>query len=88
MECSGYVYDVYVTPMREDLYPSAGVWLNSSQDLTGTMSQPNDPQSKSNADVDHRAAVALQQYNDTKGHFSLVRSVTALVLPFGAFHSS
>ena len=52
------------------------------------MSQPNDPQSKSNADVDHRVAVALQQYNDTKGHFSLVRWVTALVLPFGAFHSS
>ena len=66
-----------------------GVRLNPSQDLTGTMSQPNDPQSKSNADVDDKVAVALQQYNDTKGHFSLVRWVTALVSPFGeAFHSS
>jgi hypothetical protein len=45
------------------------------------MSQPNDPQSKSNADVDDNAVVALQQYNDTKGHFSLVRWVMAFVAP-------
>jgi CDP-diacylglycerol--serine O-phosphatidyltransferase len=45
------------------------------------MLQPKEPQSKSNADGDDGAVVALQQYNDTKGHFSLVRSVWALVLP-------
>jgi CDP-diacylglycerol---serine O-phosphatidyltransferase len=46
------------------------------------MLQPKEPQSKSNADGDDHIPVALQQYNDTKGHFSLVRSVWALVLPF------
>lgn len=45
------------------------------------MSQPNDPQSKSNTDVNDKVVVALQQYNDTKGHFSLVRWVTAFVAP-------
>jgi len=49
------------------------------------MSQSNDPQSKSNANVDELAAVALQQYNDTKGHFSLVRWATALASPLGPF---
>jgi len=45
-----------------------------SQDLTSTMFQLKDAQSKSKGNDDDRAAVALQQYNDTKGHFSLVRN--------------
>jgi len=48
--------------------------LNLSQDLTNTMSQPKDLQRKSKADNDDSVAVVLQQYNDTKGHFSLVRN--------------
>jgi hypothetical protein len=63
-------------------YSPVGVWLNLSQDLMGTMSQPKDPQTKSNVDGGDHVAVALQQYNDTKGHFSLVRWVTALGFPF------
>ena len=55
--------------------------LNLSQDLTNTMSQPKDPKPKSKADNDDGVAVVLQQYNDTKGHFSLVRLAPALVLP-------
>jgi len=38
------------------------------------MSQPKDLQRKSKADNDDSVAVVLQQYNDTKGHFSLVRN--------------
>jgi hypothetical protein len=45
------------------------------------MFQPKEPQLEINAESDDRVAVALQQYNDTKGHFSLVRSVWALVFP-------
>ncbi len=45
------------------------------------MIQSKEPQSKSNVKDDDRVAVILQQYNDTKGHFSLVRWVWALALP-------
>jgi hypothetical protein len=39
------------------------------------MTQRKDPQSKSQVqvEIDDRVAIALQQYNDTDGHFSLVR---------------
>jgi hypothetical protein len=37
------------------------------------MSQRKDSQSKSQVKVDDRVAIALQQYDDTDGHFSLVR---------------
>jgi hypothetical protein len=56
--------------------------VNLSQDLTSTMSQPKDSQPKLNINDGDRVVVALQQYNDTKGHFSLVRWATALVSPF------
>jgi hypothetical protein len=62
-----------------------GLGLGLSQDLTSTMVQSKDSQSKSIVIDDDRVAVVLQQYNDTKGHFSLVRWAWALVLPF---HSS
>ncbi|KAH9981232.1 hypothetical protein BGW80DRAFT_1269182 [Lactifluus volemus] len=38
------------------------------------MSQRKDSQSKSQVKVDDRVAIALQQYDDTDGHFSLVRN--------------
>ena len=43
------------------------------------MSQPKSPQPKSKMNDEDRAAIALQQYNDTVGHFSLVRWARALV---------
>jgi len=47
------------------------------------MVQSKEPQSKSNVSDGDRVEVSLQQYNDTKGHFSLVRSAHwALVLFF------
>ena len=46
------------------------------------MVEPKESQSKSSVNGDDRVAVGLQQYNDTKGHFSLVRCAWALVLPF------
>jgi hypothetical protein len=57
-----------------------------SQDLTSTMVQPKEPQSKSDINDDVRVAVVLQQYNDTKGHFSLVRWAWALVLPIHSLY--
>ena len=61
---------------------SLGRKTHLSQDPTSTMSQPKDPQLKSNVNDGERVVVTLQQYNDTKGHFSLVRWAWALVLPF------
>jgi hypothetical protein len=58
--------------------------LALSQDQTSTMLQPKDAQSKSKGNDDDRVAVALQQYNDTKGHFSLVRWARTLSLVLGA----
>ena len=49
------------------------------------MVQSKESQSKSNFDVDDRVALVLQQYNDTKGHFSLVRWAWALVHFFSFF---
>jgi hypothetical protein len=46
------------------------------------MVQSKESQSKSNVTDDDRVALVLQQYNDTKGHFSLVRYAWALVFPF------
>ena len=45
------------------------------------MTQSKEPQSKPNVDDDDRVAVVLQQYNDTKGHFSLVRWVMGACPP-------
>jgi hypothetical protein len=49
------------------------------------MVQSKEPPSKSNITDDERVAVVLQQYNDTKGHFSLVRWAWALVFPYPLF---
>jgi hypothetical protein len=49
------------------------------------MAQSKEPQSKPKVNDNDRAAVILQQYNDTKGHFSLVRWAWALVIRFSFF---
>ena len=53
--------------------PRAGFGPNLSQDLTSTMIQRKAESAKPKGNNDDHVAYALQQYNDTEGHFSLVR---------------